>query len=320
MGHLINPISVRLGVIRSWDSKCGSASEFFYKNLLKNNCSLNKVLEILLNQPSLWRLSLFFSHYKIYQLLDKLVIKCYLYDGLKRNHQRYLEIWNKKSLTKYRFRASLWQRFKGKLIENKKFKKTDWPWDIRNALIDRAIIDNNKNILARERLLWNSSILYVFWYFKIHLKKFFPALIIDLKFCFLANNELRASSLVSFMIIKLNQKFRVPALIRWIRKIIVNYVKPHGFKLQLSGRFTRKQRASKFVLSYGTLPLNTMTALIDYAFKTVVLKYSVCGIKVWLHFGGKPIVKASNKYLKIKRKLRYEKEFEKLKGKKYTEE
>lgn len=53
-----------------------------------------------------------------------------------------------------------------------------------------------------------------------------------------------------------------------------------GFKFHFCGRFSRKQRASSIWVVSGALPLNTTHVYIDYAFSEVVLKNSICSIKV----------------------------------------
>ena len=56
-----------------------------------------------------------------------------------------------------------------------------------------------------------------------------------------------------------------------------------GYKMHLSGRFKRKQRASSFWFSYGKVPLNTINSFIDYAFFTLPLINSAITVKVWLY-------------------------------------
>jgi len=55
-----------------------------------------------------------------------------------------------------------------------------------------------------------------------------------------------------------------------------------GFKFHCFGRFSRKQRKSIIRIIDITMPLNTLSAIIDYAFYTIALKNSAVGIKVWL--------------------------------------
>lgn len=56
-----------------------------------------------------------------------------------------------------------------------------------------------------------------------------------------------------------------------------------GFKMQCSGRFTRRQRASSIWFSYGSTPLNTIKENIDYSFFSIPIANSKITIKVWLH-------------------------------------
>lgn len=53
-----------------------------------------------------------------------------------------------------------------------------------------------------------------------------------------------------------------------------------GYKLQLCGRFSRKQRASSYWLSCGRVPLNTYSVNVDYGFFTVPLRNSALTVKV----------------------------------------
>ena len=56
-----------------------------------------------------------------------------------------------------------------------------------------------------------------------------------------------------------------------------------GFKMSFKGRFSRKQRASSIWFHQGYVPLNTVKAIIDYAFFTIPLKNSAISVKLWLY-------------------------------------
>jgi hypothetical protein len=58
-----------------------------------------------------------------------------------------------------------------------------------------------------------------------------------------------------------------------------------GFKLHISGRLSRKDRASDIWFSYGSVPANKFSANIDYAFYTVPLINSIVRVKVWINRG-----------------------------------
>jgi len=67
----------------------------------------------------------------------------------------------------------------------------------------------------------------------------------------------------------------------------ISFVKPNwelqGFKIQCVGRFSRRQRASSYWISIGTVPLNTLSRPIDYGLYSIPLINSAATVKVWLH-------------------------------------
>lgn len=56
-----------------------------------------------------------------------------------------------------------------------------------------------------------------------------------------------------------------------------------GFKISCSGRFSRRQRATRYSLLIGTVPLTQLNADIDYGNYIVPIKNSAISIKVWVH-------------------------------------
>jgi ribosomal protein S3 len=53
--------------------------------------------------------------------------------------------------------------------------------------------------------------------------------------------------------------------------------------MKLAGRFTRKQRAGHYWFSRGRAPLNTLSALVDFAIFYLPLKNSTISVRVWLY-------------------------------------
>ena len=53
-----------------------------------------------------------------------------------------------------------------------------------------------------------------------------------------------------------------------------------GFKVQCSGRFTRRQRARSYWFAIGSVPLNKIMAPIEYSAHTVPLINSAMTVKV----------------------------------------
>jgi ribosomal protein S3 len=56
-----------------------------------------------------------------------------------------------------------------------------------------------------------------------------------------------------------------------------------GFKIHISGRLSRRDRASDIWHVFGSVPANKFSANVDYGFYTVGLLNSAVRIKVWIH-------------------------------------
>lgn len=56
-----------------------------------------------------------------------------------------------------------------------------------------------------------------------------------------------------------------------------------GIRIQISGKINGFSRKRKRVLSWGTLPLQTISNKIDYSYRVAITKFGVFGIKVWLY-------------------------------------
>lgn len=96
-------------------------------------------------------------------------------------------------------------------------------------------------------------------------------------------SDLNASVLAKYLTIRLKQRFQLKeALMPMLRHLAYNqYVK--GFRIVCAGRFTRKEIALYDLRTYSSVPFSGVTSRLDFALSEVVLKYSICGIKVWLH-------------------------------------
>lgn len=69
-----------------------------------------------------------------------------------------------------------------------------------------------------------------------------------------------------------------------------------GYKMKLAGRFSRKQRAGHLWFSKGKAPLNTLSALVDYAYYSIPIINSVISVRIWLY---KSIDKEYQHYLRF---------------------
>jgi len=107
------------------------------------------------------------------------------------------------------------------------------------------------------------------------------------KYYFVTNYNFTAELLARYICIKLKQRFTLQQTIRPLinylsRDILVKKIL-FGYRIQCTGRFTRRQRATYLVFKEGKVPLATIQTKIDYAADYVVLKDGVGSIKVWLY-------------------------------------
>lgn len=58
-----------------------------------------------------------------------------------------------------------------------------------------------------------------------------------------------------------------------------------GVRIELSGRLGGKDIARREKLTFGSIPLSTLRADIDFAFATAHTKYGSIGVKVWVYLG-----------------------------------
>jgi ribosomal protein S3 len=55
-----------------------------------------------------------------------------------------------------------------------------------------------------------------------------------------------------------------------------------GYRIKVSGRFTRTQRASKLLINKGNLSCNKYSNEISYYFGLLSTRYGISGVKIWL--------------------------------------
>ncbi len=95
--------------------------------------------------------------------------------------------------------------------------------------------------------------------------------------------DLNATVMAKYITIRLRQRFQLKeALLPMLRHLSYNeYVR--GFRVVCAGRFTRKEIALYDLRTYSSVPFSGVSSKLDFALSEVVLKYSICGVKVWLH-------------------------------------
>jgi small subunit ribosomal protein S3 len=60
-----------------------------------------------------------------------------------------------------------------------------------------------------------------------------------------------------------------------------------GIKVIVGGRLAGAEIARREVQSEGSIPLHTLSAIIDYGFAVAITTYGTIGVKVWIYKGKK---------------------------------
>jgi ribosomal protein S3 len=119
------------------------------------------------------------------------------------------------------------------------------------------------------------------WY---RVNEFFSSTIITLQFSMAVLNTSLLSQVIANLLRKHNRHWLI---FRFLKNLMGTYYNNNkrlqGVKIQISGKINGFSRKRRRVLSWGTLPLQTITNDIDYSYRVVITKFGVFGVKVWLY-------------------------------------
>jgi ribosomal protein S3 len=97
------------------------------------------------------------------------------------------------------------------------------------------------------------------------------------------NEEVSAELLVRYFLIRLRQSYTIRFMLNPVEKELKKLVKLgylQGFRIRLSGRFTRRQRSKIIKTKFGIMPLTEKRKKIDFNERTTILKFSILSIRV----------------------------------------
>lgn len=103
------------------------------------------------------------------------------------------------------------------------------------------------------------------------------------KFFYMNNKNITAKLLCNYFVKKLSQKYTIFEIINPVVRDLKKNKSILGFKISFAGRLTKKQRAGIFIKRVKSVPLNSISSIIDYSLDTVILRHGVSCVKVWLH-------------------------------------
>ncbi len=114
----------------------------------------------------------------------------------------------------------------------------------------------------------------------------------------------------AYIINKLKLRFKIFQTISPVLRDLKSNKSIKGFKFSFCGRFSRKEMATCQWFSNGKVPSNTFNSFIEYKLFTVILKDSLCGIKIWITRHKKYAAKYSH-FSKISNVIWFSEEYEK---------
>jgi len=295
MGHLINPVSTRLGFTSFWVSNwsCFNLTNFSY-NLMVDNLVKNFITWVFSENRSSFNLTIvgvFLSHFKIIRRENNIRVFVFLIlDSSKFFRSQSVEldpdvINLRNSFLKFKRRRSLLsiKNYKKRLSRsfNKKINTFYNLFCKSNYLTQRQSM---KKFVSDFSSFTVSRLLSKFF----SLNKHFSKLSINVDPTFLkTTNFLNANFLSRFLARRLSYGFELnrvlKPLVTNLKKLVDSRSsKVVGFRISCRGRFNKAQMASYTWEKYGPVPLNNFSCSVDYAFSKVIMKYGACGIKVWI--------------------------------------
>ena len=156
----------------------------------------------------------------------------------------------------------------------------------------RVLVTTLENILFKKTIFTNKILNF--------LKKTFKNYVFNFEYHFVPVSEINAKVVSLFITIRLKQHYRINPLTKQLKNYFrLSASRIRGWKIMCAGRFSRKEIASFIVYKGGAFGFSVVNAFLDYHFSKVILKYSVCGIKVWL------VLRKQFRYLKVIRYFFY---------------
>jgi len=122
----------------------------------------------------------------------------------------------------------------------------------------------------------------------VNLFKFIPYNM-NLRFSFINNKtriiDIDAKYIVNYLRSKMleMEKISINSIIESLKESLKDNKKIKGYKVCFSGRFTRRQIATYSWDSFGKIPINDQSSVVDFAFTKLITQHGLCGIKLWLH-------------------------------------
>lgn len=312
MGHIINPISFRLGVVRYWNAVWSLSKLSNYANLINQDFYIKDIiLSFFKKLLTKFKFFFFVSNLKIIRKYNQLYLFIYFYDS---NIEWFLrkELWagvtflnkqwkfHKASITSWK--GSRWIKWKFGHEYRKFFTqgrlqyRQFMPKLLR--IIFRFLVYSFKKTFSFFWLLMKMSLSYL-------LSKIIAINPLNIFFIGVNNRTVSASFIGKFVKFYLERSFPLFFVLKqlmWSLKKLIRLKHLFGFKVKVIGRFKRGQMAACMVRNRGSLNSNVITKKVDFFSTYARMKYGTSGIKVWLFLTSSNTlgrgIKISRKFLK----------------------
>jgi hypothetical protein len=101
--------------------------------------------------------------------------------------------------------------------------------------------------------------------------------------CFRPYQDWDATFTLNYFKLRLGQDFQVFSILSTLRRLLSRVPGLLGYRIDITGRYARQQRATKLSIKRGVITLSEFSANITYVEDFVILKHGKCGFKVWLN-------------------------------------
>jgi hypothetical protein len=139
----------------------------------------------------------------------------------------------------------------------------------------------------------NNIILFFKNYFDFFFKYFmsFFGLNFPIKIVFqpMTHLGITSSFIARYLSIRLKQRYRLMQALGPVLSDLKKNPLIEGYRINASGRFTKKEIAFYEWFRFGSVPTSTLNCNLDFSVMPFVLKYSLCCFKVWINFQSKKL-------------------------------
>jgi hypothetical protein len=156
-----------------------------------------------------------------------------------------------------------------------------------------SIIDNFAFLIKSSILSNNNIILFFKNYFDFFFKYFmslnnlnFP---VKLIFHPMTHLDINSSFIARYLSIRLKQRYRLMQALGPVLSNLRKHPLIDGYRINASGRFTKKEIAFYEWFRFGSVPTSSLNAKLDFTIMPFVLKYSLCCFKVWINIQNKTL-------------------------------